>query len=357
MTVVPACMQGNEDSVAEKFFRLAYSRYKYNETTCQIEPDSPDDTGYRIFATFIAISSLGNVIVMTFTAARIKQETAKQGILPLANFLARDRDVSVGRLLKWFKRKGWFHSILKHKWFSPEQHSEKTPAGALVLHFISCVILLLATLGMAAEDAYTLLSSLTAYVVNAFFGVFLGLGILILRFHGPPPTSPEVPTMTWTEMTGPGIKPLLSVTTAVIYLVGNLWPVATMWIPPEAKPRATSPTTGTQPTPSATSTATATDASTLSSLATWYVVPTVSWVILAVGGLWFLGFFAYAKRREMKKYEVFTVEKAPEFESANGGEAGTDGDLILVHETVYLAWQAKEIMESEAMEMRKTPAV
>lgn len=324
-------MQGNGDSVAEKFFKLAYSRYKYNETTCQmIDPESPDDTGYRIFATFIAISSLGNVIVMTFTAARIKQETAKQGILPFANFLARDRDVSVGRLLKWFKRKGWFHSILKHKWFSPEQHSEKTPAGALVLHFISCVILLLATLGMAAQDAYTLLTSLAAYVVNAFFGVFLGLGILIMRFHGPPRTSPEVPTMTWTEMTGPGIKPLLSVTTAVIYLVGNLWPVATMWIPPEA--------------------------STLSSLA-WYVVPTVSWVILAVGGLWFLGFFAYAKRREMKKYEVFTVEKAPEFESANGGEAGTDGDLILVHETVYLAWQAKEIMESEAMEMRKTPAV
>lgn len=349
MVVVPACMQlkGNEASVAENFFKLAYSRHKYNEATCEmINPESHDDTGYRIFATFIAISSLGNVIVMTFTAARIKQETAKQGILPLANFLARDRDVSVGRLLKWFKRKGWFHSILKHKWFSPEQHSEKTPAGALLLHFISCVILLLATLDMAAQDAYTLLTSLAAYVVNAFFGVFLGLGILILRFHGPPPTGPEVHTITWTEMTGPGIKPLLSVTAAVIYLVGNLWPVVTMWIPPEAQSRGTSPN----------STTTATDASTSSSLS-WYIVPTVSWVILAVGGLWFLGFFAYAKRREMKKYEVFTVEKAPEFESANGGEAGTDGDLVLVHETVYLAWQAKEIMESEAMEMRKTPAV
>ena len=38
----------------------------------------------QLFAAFTGISSLGNIIVMTFTAARVKQEIAKEGILPFA---------------------------------------------------------------------------------------------------------------------------------------------------------------------------------------------------------------------------------------------------------------------------------
>ncbi len=45
-----------------------------------------DRKASRVFAAFTAISGLGNIIVVTFTAARVKQEIAKEGILPFAKF-------------------------------------------------------------------------------------------------------------------------------------------------------------------------------------------------------------------------------------------------------------------------------
>ena len=317
MVVVPKEEQINSN-VAQRFFELTYG---------QLSPE--DNTGYRIFSAFLAISSFGNIVVMTFTAARVKQEIAKQGILPWARFFAQNHDVSVGRVLYWFKKKGWFVSILSYRWFSPKEHSEKTPVGALLLHFVSCLVLIFATYRMKAVDAYSLLTGLAAYIVNAFFGVFLALGILLLRFSGPPATAREVAGMTWSEMTGRSIKPVISVTSAVVFLLGNAYPIITKWVPPSS--------------------------AFVTSLA-WYVVPMVGWLVLAVGAIWFLGFLAYAKRRERKYYEVFTVERAPEFENADGHEgqkddgAGTDGGLVLVHETVYLAWEAKETMENEGTE-------
>lgn len=87
MVVVPKEDQINEN-VAQKFFELTFGTL-----------GSASDTGARIFNAFLAISSLGNIIVMvsqlspwastpctsanmtfsqTYTAARVKQEIAKE---------------------------------------------------------------------------------------------------------------------------------------------------------------------------------------------------------------------------------------------------------------------------------------
>lgn len=79
-------------------------------------------TGERVFNAFLAISSLGNVIIMTFTAARMKQEIAKEGFLPFARFFAQDYDLSLGRLLRWLRGRGYLTSILRMKWLAPETH-------------------------------------------------------------------------------------------------------------------------------------------------------------------------------------------------------------------------------------------
>ncbi|KAK4243530.1 amino acid permease-domain-containing protein [Corynascus novoguineensis] len=118
-------------------------------------------TRRRVFNAFLAISSFGNIVVMTYTAARIKQEIAKQGFLPWAKFL------------------------------NTANHSEQTPVGAFVLHFFSCLVLIFATYDLDPDDAYKLLSGLIAYLTTAFFGFFLALGILILYFYGPPITEPH----------------------------------------------------------------------------------------------------------------------------------------------------------------------
>ncbi|KAK7416811.1 hypothetical protein QQX98_005004 [Neonectria punicea] len=325
MVVVPKDEQINYDGgVAQRFFELTLGAV------------SNDTTGTRIFNAFLAIASLGNIIVMTYTAARVKQEIAKEGIIPYAKFFAQDTDMSLGRVLSWFQKKGWFSSLLHIRWFSPEEHSERTPVGAFVLHLASCLILVFATWGMTPDNAYTLLTSLSAYVINAFFGTFLGLGILILRLRGPPVT-PEVDNahsqsaapLTWREMTGKHISPALSVTCATIYTIGGLWPVVNTWIKPT---------------------------SAIAQPIKWWLVPTISWVIIGSGTIWFLGFVGVAWRTYRNHHKVFVVEKQPHFENADGFASSDDkegrgsGGLVLIHETVYLSWVGKETLRERRPE-------
>lgn len=322
MVVVPKEAQINgEGGVAQQFFEMSLGRLTAN------------NTGKRIFNAFLAISSMGNIIVMTYTASRVKQEIAKEGILPFAKFFAQNKDMSLGRVLRWFQSKGWFTRVLRLRWFSPEEHSEKTPVGAFVLHFFSCLILIFATWGLEPASAYTLLTSLSSYVINGFFGSFLGLGILILRFRGPPATAatdehttlPDAPP-SWRKMTGKHINPVLSVFCATIYLIGNLWPVVTTWI---------KPTTA------------------LEDTIKWWLVPTISWAIIGLGCAWYLGFIGVAHNIDRKHHKVFIVEKKPEFESADGEPPQPDkpaNGLVLVHETVYLSWVGRETLRARRPE-------
>ncbi|CAI4213367.1 unnamed protein product [Parascedosporium putredinis] len=324
MVVVPKENQIS-DNVAQQFFQRTFGVL------------GDDDTGERVLNAFLAISSLGNIIVMTYTASRMKQEIAKQGFLPFAQFFATDRDFSLGRLLRWFQGRNYFTSLLQHKWFSPETHTEKTPVGALFLHFVSCMILIAATSRLHPDDSYVILSSSSAYLFPAFFGLLLALGILILRFGTPPATAPvstplhpSVPgshhhqyaaKRTWAQMTEGTVNPTLSVRSNVA----------------------------------------------------WFVVPTISCSVLALSSFWFLGFLARAKRRERKRHQEFVIERSPEFEFAegddgfHGGEDGNDagrraGGLILTHETVSHVWRGKDTMELERMadapvaEVQKPPA-
>ncbi|KAI8720118.1 hypothetical protein NCS52_00456500 [Fusarium sp. LHS14.1] len=211
MIIVPTDIQETYN-VAQAFFYIIFNA-------------SPEDPkGYEIkraVNAFLAISSFGNIVVMTYTAARMKQEIAKQGFIPFTSFFASNRDVSLGKFLMWLEggeRKSKNHhmgnghpGVLEpqgydtqkvagnrkprgrfFKFLNPSNHREKTPVGALVLHFASCIVLILATLNTSASDAYSVLSGLIAYLTSAWFGIFLALGILILHFRGPPTTQPAL---------------------------------------------------------------------------------------------------------------------------------------------------------------------
>ncbi len=320
MVVIPAEVQ-KTGSVAQEFFNKTFGVLGGNSVT----------NGVRAFNAVLAISSLGNIIVMTFTAARMKQEIAKQGFLPFPKFFAQNRDLSFGRLLGVLESRFG----LRIPGLDPAQHSEKTPVGAFVLHFLSCIVLIFATYNLSPSDAYSLLSGLIAYLPTAWFGCFLAMGILILRFRGPPRTEPantrhrlgdseqQTGKTSWTEMTGGAVLPWLSVTSATVYLIGNLYPVITDWVPPSTEFYQTR----------------------------WYLVPVISWCVLAFSTLWFCGFLARAK---LRKNERFLLEREPAFEMADGGKdsergGGGRGGLILIHETVTFSWPGTEMSELERM--------
>ena len=113
-------------------------------------------------------------------------------------------------------------------------------------------------------------------------------------------------------------NPFFSIFAAIVFLTGSAYPVIASWIPPNGNS-----TLG---------------KTALSSSVKWFLTPTVGFSILGLGTLWYLGFIVYASRRANKEGLEFRVQKVPEFDR----DGGADGQPVQVHETVYLAWSAKE---------------
>lgn len=305
MVVVPREMQLDPSgrSVAQSFFRLTFGSL------------SNEAIGNRIFNAFLAISSLGNIIVMTYTAARVKQQIAKEGILPWPKLFGSNQDISFGRFLDWAQRTPSiakrFHRPLRARWLQPEEHRERTPVGALCLHLSVCLILIFATWHLKPISAYQMLSQLYAYLIDCVSGTFLGLGILILRL---------TPSRDWRGK-AKHFNPILSVLTAFIYMIGNLFPVIATWIKPSQS---------------------WVERAHLS--LKWFLVPTISWSVLGFSVLWWIVFVVYAKRREHKTSTVFTVAREWDFEQ----DPPVTGPPVQVHEKVYLSWVGKETLDGIA---------
>ncbi|PWW76825.1 hypothetical protein C7212DRAFT_295386 [Tuber magnatum] len=100
----------------------------------------------------VALSAFGNVVAVTYANSRVKQEIAKQRILPFSKF-----------------------------WASTSPYG--TPVGALILHWIFTVIVIVATPNYTAKDeAYNLVSVLFTYG-HTWVGIFVSLGLITLPFH------------------------------------------------------------------------------------------------------------------------------------------------------------------------------
>jgi hypothetical protein len=98
-----------------------------------------------------------------------------------------------------------------------------------------------------------------------------------------------------------------------VFLLGSAYPVVASWIPPTGKLAVG----GAVPS---------------------FTTPVVAVGILGIGMLWYIGFNLYASRRARNEGLEFRVQKVPEFDR----DGGDDGLPVQVHETVYIAWAAKE---------------
>lgn len=127
-----------------------------------------NDGARRAMDALIAFSIFGNLVVMTFTAARVKQEIAKEGILPFSLFFATSHTTPVAWLSARFSSKKW------------PQHLEQTPMAALGLHWFSSVFLIAVTSVTTPEKAYTVLVNLYSYVIVAGLGLVVSGGLLML---------------------------------------------------------------------------------------------------------------------------------------------------------------------------------
>ncbi|KAH0043071.1 hypothetical protein KCU78_g665, partial [Aureobasidium melanogenum] len=184
--------------------------------------------GSRIpYYAFLAFSSLGNMIVDTFTAARVKQEIAKEGILPWHRYVAKSYNVT-NEISRIFSRSP------KEKDKPDDSTSAPTPAVALMMHFFFATILILSVSGVEnPHDRYVILSNLYSYVINAFFAVCLAVGILLMRLTPPLKKllawheSDQSPPETWNSISS--MNQWVSIIAALLMATSNAFPLVASW--------------------------------------------------------------------------------------------------------------------------------
>lgn len=138
-----------------------------------------DNDVVRGTAFLFAFSIFANLLAVIYTGPRVKQEIAKEGILPKSLVFASGTDSLYDR---------WFASSSQSPYPDDEgppvpRAREQVPAAATLLHLSWEIILVLAVgLSLSPTDAYNTLSFLYTYVITGILGFLVVAGLLYLKF-------------------------------------------------------------------------------------------------------------------------------------------------------------------------------
>lgn len=244
----------------------------------------------RLLAAFTTTSSFGNIVGMTFTASKVKQEIAKEGVIPFAKFFGENR-------MLFSKRQSG----------NSARSPEPTPLGALFLHWLFAVILIILTWPAKPASAYRILANHYVYLTDVVPSFIMAIGMLYLRFFTRWSTKSLVPS--W-----------LSVLAAFVYALANGFPLIAVWIPP-------SHSSG--------------DVYDLIPGFPWYMTGMLSWILLGCGVLYWSCFRYVLPRVGARKGKEFVVEREPVFRMQ-------DGERVQWHEIVLHSWVVKSEPEKRA---------
>ncbi|TGZ79678.1 amino acid transporter [Ascodesmis nigricans] len=257
-------------------------------------PSDESAPAARAMSGLIALSSFGNIIVVTFVAARVKQEIAKEGILPFSKFFAGNT-LSLASRLRGKKRRNGEDG-------DEPALKESTPVAALFLHWCFSVIVAVAP---DPSIAYTLFVSLYTYAIDVWLTFFIAAGLLWLRFR---------PKSTWAQESN--YRPWGGPIQAIIYTLLNLFLIISPWIHVDA-------VSWKHPYP-------------------FWMYPTIVCGLLVAGALYWVGFvFVWPRiyRRELR------VQRIPILL-----------DDVQVNEIITYAWVVPESKEPEVIQVPLPPS-
>ncbi|KAI5809304.1 amino acid permease-domain-containing protein [Pyronema omphalodes] len=231
----------------------------------------PDTPASRILPAFCAISAFGNLLSNVFTNAKVKQEIAKEGILPFSKFWSLQFNSS--RLfLRWlYPSPARSNSVSTSSTVSVE--FGQTPVPALFLHWIVSVLLILV---LKDKDSFAFLNYLRSYAIDACIGLLLAAGLLYKRYS----TGGK-----WAELRG--FKPWLGPVIPLFYLLSNIYLVFVPWV-----------SIG--------------NASAIMQVA-WYLAPTVTMAVFAGG----VAYWGGLKVVELAIGKKLKIERTPYFDRDN----------------------------------------
>jgi hypothetical protein len=110
---------------------------------------------------------------MTYTAARVKQEIAKEGILVKSLFFATAYKTVDGIFQQW-----------RSKVKIPEEKIEHAPTAAFALHWFTSIFLIAITAPISdPRQSYQLLVDLFSYAIVLVLGTWVSGGLLMIKIH------------------------------------------------------------------------------------------------------------------------------------------------------------------------------
>ena len=222
---------------------------------------------------------------------KVKQEIAKEGILPFSLFFANSTTTPYA----WVKEKFSSSKLQGSQRPPPEQ----SPAAALFLHWMFAMIIIGSTSSQIPKVAYTLILSLYSYVVVVLVGFFVAAGLLYVRY---------TEGNQWTR--NAGFHPWGGPTAAIIYTLVCAFTLVAAFIPPSADSPIANSKTGID----------------------WYAVPTVGLCALVLGYVYYIG-LQYLVPRIKKK--VLMVEREAVLVKEKG-------EWVQAVELVEASWVARQ---------------
>lgn len=231
----------------------------------------------------------------------VKQEIAKEGILPGSLFFSRSITTPWGLIRK---------RLGKHFWPEEDYEPEQSPTPALLLHWIFSMILIGATSARAPVIAYQILVSLYAYTIVIMLGFFTAAGLLYARSF--------CEKGEWIQRSG--FKPWGGPTAAVIYWAICAFLLAASFVPPK-------------------------EGSPFLTQVKWFVIPTVGLSFLVLGYMYYVGLtyvvpplFKKKKMLYVHREAIIVREKGEYVQHCeivdHGWEAGDEEDIELRRVTV-----------------------
>lgn len=221
----------------------------------------------------------------------MKQEIAKEGILPYSLFFAKSTTTPYA----WFRQKFWP---------SQNRELEQSPATALLLHWVFAVIFVAATSSTSTSIAYLVLVLLYAYTLVVIVGFFVATGLLYLR---------ATKKRQWTDSVG--FKPWGGPTAAIIYSSTSAFMIIGVFIAPSVASPFSYARTGVR----------------------HYIVPVVGLGTLLVAYSYYL---VFAKLIPRWRRKVLVVEREPVIVRQGGDQ---DGEWVQILEIVEFWWAARQV--------------
>lgn len=158
LCVVPSDLPGlaKEQNMALLFFSRVFNN---------------NNAAPRVMSGIIAFSILGNILAMTYTASRVKQEIAKEGIIPRSLFFS----ASYTTPYHWWK-------VRRVEPNDDDPDADHTPMPALLLHWLASMFMIAVTSMLESAVAYNFLVSLYSYTLMIMTGFFTAAGLVYLGF-------------------------------------------------------------------------------------------------------------------------------------------------------------------------------